>query len=109
MNDTTDAESYSNNGGGVNNLGTMTMSGGMIAKNNGKGGVYSGAQDSQFVMTGGAVFENYALTIFGENVPEESKKLISCCIPVIREVTMSACALLLTWRRMDILLLLGNT
>lgn len=75
MNDTTDSYGTGNNGGGVNNAGTMTMSGGMIAKNNGIGGVYSGNADSRLVMTGGAVFENSSLQIFGTNVPEESKKV----------------------------------
>lgn len=75
MNDATGPDGYANLGGGVNNTSTMTMSGGMIAKNNGMGGVYSGDRDSRFTMTGGAVFENYALAISSVGVTEENKKV----------------------------------
>lgn len=76
MNKAVGASQIADDGGGVNNeIGTMTMTGGIIAKNEGRGGIYSGSQESKLTITGGAVFENYALQIFGSNPPEENKKV----------------------------------
>ena len=76
MNDATNGEGHSDEGGGVNNdIGKMTMSGGVIAKNIGQGGIWSGDQNSELTITGGAVFDNYALQIFGQNPSEEDKKV----------------------------------
>ncbi|MCQ4794163.1 DUF5979 domain-containing protein [Anaerofustis stercorihominis] len=75
MNDTTSDSGYSDDGGGVYNTGSMTMTGGMIAKNCGVGGLYSGDDEATLKMTGGAVFDNYALKFLSSDAPEENKKV----------------------------------